>query len=61
MTIPEGGGGDDRRKDNRRLRLLRNIFSYFNRRNLFRRGRRKDEKEYETEPDWFERERKRGK
>lgn len=58
MTTPEGG---DRRKDSRRLRLLRNIFSYFNRRNLFRRGRRKDEDEYETEPDWFERERNKGK
>ena len=58
MTIPEGG---DRRGDNRRLRLLRNIFSYFNRRNLFRRGRRKDEEDYTEEPDWFERERNKGK
>jgi hypothetical protein len=58
VTKPED---DDRRKDNRRLRLLRNIFSYFNRRNLFRRGRRKDEEEYDGEPDWFERERNKGK
>ena len=47
----------NRRKESRRLRLVRNIFSYLNRRNLFRKGRRKNEGDYDTEPDWFERER----
>ena len=56
MVQPEN---EDRRTGNRRLRRLRNLFAYFNRRNLFRRGRRKDEKDYEEEPDWFERERNR--
>ena len=44
------------RKHNRRRRLIRNIFSYLNRRNLFKRGRRKDEEKYQADPDWFERE-----
>jgi len=51
----------NRRKENRRLRLVRNIFSYLNRRNLFRKGRRKNEGHYDTEPDWFERERNKGR
>jgi len=58
MSDPED---NDRRKESRRHRLLRNIFSYFNRRNLFRKGRRENEDKYETEPDWFERERNKDK
>jgi hypothetical protein len=44
---------EDRRKGNRRKKMVRNLFSYFNRRNLFRRGRRRDEWRYEQE-DWFD-------
>ena len=58
VTQPEN---DYRRKGNRRFRMLRNLFAYFNRRNLFRRGRRKNEERYEEEPDWFERERDRNR
>jgi len=50
---------DDRRGKNRRKKWVRNLFSYLNRRNLFRRGRRKDERKYGEEPDWFDEERKR--
>jgi|GEM_PF-5366002 len=46
---------EERRRESRRRRLLRNIFSYLNRRNLFKRGRRKDEHRYDSEPDWFDR------
>ena len=53
--MPESGG-EDRRNRGRRGRLIRNIFSYFNRRNLFRKGRRKNEEKYEDQPDWFDRE-----
>ena len=52
--------GDDRRKENRRRGMVRNLFAYFNRRNLFRRGRRKNEDKY-SGPDWFERERAKDK
>ncbi len=31
--------------------MVRNLFSYLNRRNLFRRGRRKDEDKYQSEDD----------
>ena len=47
----------ERRRRHRRRRLIRNLFSYFNRRNLFKKGRRKNEGEHHGEPDWFERER----
>ena len=52
-------GMEERRVGNRRSRLVRNLFSYLNRRDLFRKGRRRDEEKYQTEGDWFERERKR--
>ena len=48
---------EERRQGNRRRRLIRNLFSYLNRRNLFKRGRRKDEDKYQAGDDWFERER----
>ena len=50
----------DRRHGNRRTRRIRNLFSYLNRRDLFKKGRRRDEDEYQAHPDWFEEERKRG-
>ena len=50
---------DDRRKHSRRKKWVRNLFSYLNRRDLFRRGRRKDEGKCGEEPDWFDEERKR--
>ncbi|MFO7899431.1 MAG: hypothetical protein R6V58_10280 [Planctomycetota bacterium] len=46
----------ERRKRNRRKKMVRNIFSYFNRRDLFKKGRRKDEWRYQEGADWFERE-----
>ena len=58
MTAPNG---EEKRKTSRRRGLVRNLFSYLNRRNLFRKGRRENEETYETGPDWFERERKRGR
>ncbi len=51
---------DDRRKGTRRQGMIRNIFAYLNRRNLFRKGRRKNEEEFDG-PDWFERERAKDK
>ncbi len=51
----------ERRKRNRRQKMARNLFSYFNRRDLFRKGRRKDEWRYQQEPDWFEKEDNKGK
>jgi hypothetical protein len=49
---------EERRKHNRRKRMVRNLYAYFNRRDLFRRGRRKDEWRYE-EIDWFDAEEER--
>jgi hypothetical protein len=46
----------ERRKESRRRKWVRNIFSYLNRRDLFRKGRRHDEEKYQAGPDWFERE-----
>ena len=46
----------ERRKRNRRKRMVRNLFSYLNRRDLFRKGRRKDEEEYPAGPDWVDQE-----
>ena len=46
----------ERRKQTRRKRMVRNLFAYLNRRNLFRKGRRKDEAKYHEGSDWFERE-----
>jgi len=46
----------ERRKLERRKRLVRNLFSYLNRRDLFKKGRRKNETEYQQPADWFERE-----
>jgi len=46
----------ERRKLDRRKRLVRNLFSYLNRRDLFKKGRRKNEADYEQPKDWFERE-----
>lgn len=51
----------ERRKQNRRQRRVRNIFSYFNRRDLFKKGRRRDEEEYPAGPDWFDQERNRAR
>ncbi len=47
---------DERRQKDRRSKMIRNLFSYLNRRNLFRRGRRKDEDKYRGDGDWFDRE-----
>lgn len=46
----------ERRQKNRRTKMVRNLFSYLNRRDLFRRGRRKDEDKYQSGGDWFDRE-----
>ena len=46
---------EERRQSDRRKKMVRNIFSYLNRRDLFKRGRRKDEEGYRTGPDWFDR------
>jgi len=46
----------ERRRQVRRQRLVRNLFAYLNRRDLFRKGRRKDEAKYHEGADWFERE-----
>ena len=46
---------EERRQSNRRKKMVRNIFSYLNRRDLFKRGRRNDEQKYQTGPDWFDR------
>jgi hypothetical protein len=46
----------ERRKENRRKKMVRNLYSYINRRDLFRKGRRRNEDEYRTGVDWFERE-----
>ncbi len=45
----------ERRRESRRRKLVRNIFSYLNRRDLFKKGRRKDEHRYDEGPDWFDR------
>jgi len=36
--------------------MVRNLFAYLNRRDLFRKGRRRDETNYHEDADWFERE-----
>jgi hypothetical protein len=46
----------DKRKKNRRKRQERNLHSYFNRRDLFRMGRRKNERAYNQVTDWFQKE-----
>jgi len=46
----------ERRQEDRRKKLVRNIFSYLNRRNLFKKGRRRNEPKYHEGADWFERE-----
>ena len=49
----------ERRRENRREKMVRNLFSYLNRRNLFKKGRRQDEDKYHAGADWFELERNR--
>ena len=44
----------DKRKKNRRKKNERNLYSYFNRRDLFRMGRRKNERVYNQTIDWFQ-------
>ena len=39
--------------------MVRNLYSYLNRRDLFKKGRRKDEWRYQEGADWFEREERR--
>lgn len=51
----------ERRRKPRREKRVRNIFAYRNRRDLFKKGRRKDEDKYQLEPDWFEQERRKGR
>jgi len=46
----------ERRKATRREKLVRNLYSYLNRRNLLKKGRRKNEDKYRGGPDWFDRE-----
>ena len=46
----------DKRRKNRRRRQERNLHSYLNRRDLFRMGRRKNEKAYNQVRDWFQKE-----
>lgn len=46
----------ERRRTSRRHRMVRNIFSYLNRRVLERKGRRENEEDYDQVEDWFERE-----
>jgi hypothetical protein len=55
MTEPT----DDRRSGNRRKGMIRNIFSYLNRRDLFKKGRRKNEAGYDESEDWFDKEQNR--
>jgi hypothetical protein len=52
---------EERRQANRRKGLIRNIFSYLNRRDLFKKGRRKDEVRYPEGEDWFDKERNRSR
>ncbi len=44
----------ERRRANRRLRQVRNLYSYLTRRERARKGRRKDERTYDDTEDWFD-------
>ncbi len=44
----------ERRSVNRRLRQVRNLYSYLTRREWARKGRRKDEQSYDDTKDWFD-------
>ena len=50
----------ERRRANRRLRQVRNLYSYLTRRERARRGRRKDEQTYDDTEDWFNHEKTSG-
>ena len=45
---------DKRKKPTRRKRLVRNLHSYLNRRDLFKPGRRKDDAIFDEGIDWFD-------
>jgi hypothetical protein len=47
----------NKRKKNRRRKLERNLFAYRNRRDLLKRGRRKNEEQYDEVEDFFRKER----
>jgi len=49
----------ERRRNNRRRRMVRNLYAYLNRRILGRKGRRRDEGKYDEVEDWFDLEKKR--
>ena len=55
--MPSSEASEERRQGDRRRKMVRNLFSYLNRRDLFKKGRRKDEDKYQAGADWFDRER----
>jgi len=44
----------ERRRTSRRRRMVRNLYSYLNRRSFGRKGRRRDEARYDKIADWFD-------
>ena len=46
--MPLSEANDKRRQGDRRRKMVRNLFSYLNRRDLFKKGRRKDEDKHRS-------------
>ena len=57
--MPPSEASEERRQGDRRRKMVRNLFSYLNRRDLFKKGRRNDEWRYQEHADSFDAEQRR--